>query len=90
MTLGFIADSLSSGSGLGRPMVDATGLSGTFDFDLEWTRNEPSAVGSTGVEESSGPDFAEALREQLGIKLESRKRPMKMPLIDHVERPDAN
>ncbi len=46
VTIGFIADSLSAGADLGRPMVDRTGITGTIDFILEWRpeRGMPSSA----------------------------------------------
>jgi uncharacterized protein (TIGR03435 family) len=93
VTIGFIADSLSATTNLRRPMVDQTGLSGAFDFSLEWAREIPRAV-QPGVDtpppESVGPSFEEALQEQLGIKLKSQKSPVSVIMLDHVERPSEN
>ncbi len=92
VTLGFLADSLSSWPEAGRPMVDQTGLSGTFDFILEWVP-ERSSTGPPGVElpaETAGPTFDEALREQLGLRMESQKAPVDVIVVDHVERPGEN
>jgi uncharacterized protein (TIGR03435 family) len=73
VTIGFIADSLSLGTNLGRTMVDRTGLSGTVDFTLEWTpeAHGPVQPGGEVQPESTGPTFEDALREQLGINLKS-------------------
>lgn len=79
-------------SGLGRPVVDQTGLTGKFDFVLTWmpdvgplaTRNADSPA------EPQAPTFLEALREQLGLKLEPAKAPVRTLVIDHVERPSEN
>lgn len=92
VTIGFIADTFSGGTNLGRPMIDQTGLSGTFDFTLEWTPELRAPVPpAAGVEpDSAGPSFDEALREQLGIKLQAQKGPVAVLVIDHVERPSAN
>jgi uncharacterized protein (TIGR03435 family) len=92
VTIAFIADSLSATSGLGRPMLDQTGLSGTFDFILEWTRQPlgPSPPGAVLPPDPSGPTFEEALREQLGLKLESQKGPVDVIVVDHVEHPSDN
>lgn len=83
ITLGFLADALSLGSGLGRPMVDQTGVSGTVDFLLEWTPDPPDP-------DSSGPTLQEALRDQLGIKLESSRAKVDVWVLDHVEHPSEN
>ena len=60
---------------INKPVVDRTGLSGRFDFQLEWSPepgNIPPAPGEP-VPDIKGPSFLEALREQLGLKLESTK-----------------
>ncbi|HLH19104.1 MAG TPA: TIGR03435 family protein [Bryobacteraceae bacterium] len=90
VNLGLIADTFSAGVGLGRPMVDGTGLTGTFDFTLEWTPERRGGITAEVEPDSSGPSFAEALREQLGIKLESQKRPIRVLVLDRVERPEEN
>lgn len=92
VTIGFIADTFSAGTNLGRPMIDQTGLSGTFDFTLEWTpeRRGPAPPGADVGPDSPGPSFEEALREQLGIKLQSQKGSISVLVVDHVERPSAN
>ncbi len=68
-----------------RPVVDATGLKGLFDFTLDWTpdANQPSAT-------DSGPSLYTAIQEQLGLRLEPRKSPFEFIVIDSVERPSEN
>ena len=87
VTIGFIADTFSAGTGLGRPMIDRTGLSGKFDFTLEWAPERP---GADVPPDSADLTFEEALREQLGIRLQSQKGPMRVLVVDHVERPSGN
>ena len=77
---------------LGRPVVDETGLSGTYDFTLEWT---PEPNGSTPPEQGAqsevqGSTFLEALKEQLGLKLKPTKGPVDVLVVDHIERPSEN
>jgi uncharacterized protein (TIGR03435 family) len=93
VTIGFIADTFSAGTNLGRPMIDGTGLEGRFDFTMEW--QQLPRVPRPGAEappeaEQTGPTFEEALRDQLGIKLQARKGPLRVLVIDKVERPTAN
>jgi uncharacterized protein (TIGR03435 family) len=61
-------------------VVDETGLAGKFDikFDLK--------TDDIGGE----PSIFSAIQEQLGLRLEPRKGPVDVLVIDHVERPDAN
>ena len=79
-------------SGYGRPAVDQTGLSGTFDFSLNWmpVRNGPSAPGTETQLDAGGSTFEEALKEQLGLKLKPAKAAIQVLVIDHVEQPSPN
>jgi uncharacterized protein (TIGR03435 family) len=93
VTLSFIADTFSAGVNLGRPIIDQTGLTGTFDFTLEWTQERPPSAPTAVPDastETTGPTFEEALRDQLGLKLQSRKGPLRVLVVDRVERPTAN
>jgi uncharacterized protein (TIGR03435 family) len=89
--MGVLANSLSSvPSGLGRPVIDGTGLKGSFDFTLEFApeSSRPAAPDSSAAaSEPAGPTVLEALRDQLGLKLESTKGPIQVLVIDRVERP---
>ena len=74
-------------SGVDRPIVDRTGLTGTYDVLMEWTPqiNGPLPPGVNFTPDDSGPTFLEAMKEQLGLKLDKQKRPMPVLVIDHVE-----
>jgi bla regulator protein BlaR1 len=91
-TMPLIADALPSMGHLTRPVVDRTGLSGRFDFTLEWSPETDNIAPAPGepVPDTQGPSFQEALREQLGLKLESAKAAIQILVIDRVERPSAN
>ena len=91
-----IAESFQVGR-VGRPVVDATRLTGTYDFRLTWTPNRGDfASGSRAASpdepasEPEGTPFLEAIKEQLGLKLKPGKAPLKVLIIDHVERPSGN
>jgi uncharacterized protein (TIGR03435 family) len=71
----------------GRTVEDKTGLTGYYDLSLQWDPNNTSPSVSV---ESSGPSIFTALKEQLGLKLESTKAPLDTITIDHVERPSEN
>ncbi len=93
VTIAFLAASLSAGTTSNRPLVDRTGLEGRFDFNLEWTSEVAGARGPNPAEpspEQSGPSFEQALREQLGLKVESQKAPVAVLVVDHIERPTGN
>jgi uncharacterized protein (TIGR03435 family) len=74
----------------GRLVVDKTGLSGRFAFNLAWTPEQmPTAAPPPGIPpiDPNGPSLFTALQEQLGLKLESAKGPVEVLVIDSVERP---
>jgi bla regulator protein blaR1 len=94
VSLSYIADSLSGSpaADLGLPLIDGTGLAGKFDFALEWSPelHGPLPPDETFHPDLSGPGFREALREQLGLKLQSRKGTVAVFVIDRVDRPTPN
>jgi bla regulator protein blaR1 len=87
---------------MGRTIVDETGLKGKYDFTLKWTPDDragPMSAANQGggarsddapPTDSSGPSIFTAIQEELGLKLESRKVPVEMVVIDHVETPSEN
>jgi uncharacterized protein (TIGR03435 family) len=79
----------------GRPVVDRTGITDRIDYRLEWTPESNVCTQSVcqGVEVEPDPNpvtFMEAVREQLGLQLESTKAPVQTLVIDHIERPAEN
>jgi uncharacterized protein (TIGR03435 family) len=69
---------------VGRSVVDKTGLKGAYDFHLQW---EPDL----GVaDHGTFPSIFTALQEQLGLKLQPNKGPVKTLSVDHIERPSEN
>jgi uncharacterized protein (TIGR03435 family) len=91
VTMGAIASSLNGMAILGRPVLDQTGLTGTYDFALEFTPEMPNGVGPGETPpDASGPTFLNALQEQLGLKLRSQKGPVQLIVVDHVEHPSQN
>jgi bla regulator protein BlaR1 len=66
---------------VGRLVIDKTGLTGFYAFSLEYS-DAPGDV--------SRPDLFTAVREELGLRLESRKAPVEVLVIDHVEKPSEN
>jgi uncharacterized protein (TIGR03435 family) len=76
--------------------LDQTGLSGTFDFSIDFTpevNGPPGGMRATQPDfqpDPTGPTFLEALKEQLGLRLESTTGPVDVLVIDHVEEPSAN
>ncbi len=59
------------------PVIDKTGLTGVYDFTLEW-------------DESAGPSLFSAITEQLGLRLEPQKVPVSLFVIESAQRPTEN
>lgn len=78
---------------LGRHVVDKTGLKGLFSFTLEWDPNLQS-TGANPSDDNSGsataPSLVTALREQLGLRLQSEKGPVQVFVVEKIERPTEN
>jgi uncharacterized protein (TIGR03435 family) len=68
----------------GRPVIDRTGLTGKYDFNLQWTPGDPAST------DDSGPGLFTALEEQLGLRLEPAKGSVQAVFIDHIEPPTEN
>jgi uncharacterized protein (TIGR03435 family) len=78
-----------------KPVVDRTGLKGSYDFRLELplgTFSFSLAPPNPGAQaaDPKGTPFLNALREQLGLKLVSSKGPIRKLVIDHIEPPSGN
>jgi len=87
MTISRIANMLSGPAG--RPIIDKTNLSETYDFVLKFAPVQNLTAGDPGAD-SSGPSLFTALEEQLGLKLESAKGPVEILVIDSVQKPSEN
>jgi len=93
VNMGVLAQQLARRTG--RPVVDKTGLTGKYDFKLEWTADvgQPGAVdGRPGANasEPAGPTIFTAIQEQLGLRLESQRGPVEVIVIERVEKPSEN
>jgi uncharacterized protein (TIGR03435 family) len=75
-----LANSLSQV--MGRPVIDNTGLKTKFDYKLVWA--PPEQMNSTA------PSIFTALKEQLGLRMESTKGPVEMLIIDSAEKASEN
>jgi uncharacterized protein (TIGR03435 family) len=84
VTIAWLASVLHNSSWIDRPVVDKTGLTGDYDFVLDWT---PDDVKS---DELSAPSLFTAVQEQLGLKLEAQTAPREVLVIDHAEKPTEN
>ena len=85
---------------VGRTVVDRTGLTGRYDYNLNWTPDE-GMVGPGGgpnvgpprgeaPPDANGPTLFTALEEQLGLKLQSEKGKVDVIVIDHIDLPTEN
>jgi uncharacterized protein (TIGR03435 family) len=67
---------------LGRPILDRTNLSGTYDFELHWNPDE--------LKDSDEPTIWAAMKEQLGLQLLPGKAPLPALVLDHADLPSEN
>jgi uncharacterized protein (TIGR03435 family) len=77
---------------LDRSVVDKTGFTDLFDLQLDFVPDEttpamPAPPPDLGI---SGSSIAQALRQQLGLQLESTKGPVEVIVVDRAERPSGN
>ena len=81
---------------VGKPVVDRTGLIGSFDGTLTWSPSplednpvaEPAAASAPAL--AFGPSLYTALEEQFGLKLISERGPVEYLVVEHADRPIAN
>jgi uncharacterized protein (TIGR03435 family) len=86
-TMADLSSRLTYVGDIGRPVVDKTGLTGRYNFELNWS---PSSQISSSTSDIPLPSIFTALEEQLGLKLESTKGTLDTIVIDHVEMPSSN
>jgi uncharacterized protein (TIGR03435 family) len=83
---------------IGRQIIDQTGLKGGYDIDLAYTPDALSAgalanrqgaplPAAAGQVDPNGPGLFQALHEQLGLKVEPRKQPLQIMVVDRIEPP---
>lgn len=78
ITLDTLADNMVDYLDEDLPVVNMTGLTGEYKIDMHWTPTE-----ETGMKD---PEFTGAVQEQLGLRLEKRKAPYDLLVVDHIER----
>jgi uncharacterized protein (TIGR03435 family) len=76
------------GSQVDRPVIDATGLEGTYALKLSFRMLPRTAndISSIAGDASLGPTIYEALEQQLGLKLKPARRKIDTVVVDHVEK----
>jgi uncharacterized protein (TIGR03435 family) len=87
ITMAQIVSTFTGMGNLGRPVVDRTGLTGTYDWVMEFIDERP---GHNPPPDADGVTFQEALKNQVGLKLVPEKAPFELFIVDHVERPTDN
>jgi uncharacterized protein (TIGR03435 family) len=89
MPLNLFANNLSQQ--MQRTVVDRTGLTGNWDFELTFAPEPPTGPLPPGVElppiDPNAPSLVTAIQEQLGLRLQSTKGPVEVLVIDDIERP---
>ena len=77
---------------LGRSVIDKTGFGGRFDLQLDFVADEttPAMPPPPPGSDMPGPSISQALRQQLGLQLESTKGPVEVIVVDHAELPSGN
>jgi uncharacterized protein (TIGR03435 family) len=74
-------------------VIDKTGLKGSYDFTIQWTHEQMGSADSASRAPSApglGTTPIEALRDQLGLKLEPGKASLPILVVERVERPSEN
>ena len=66
------------------PVLDFTGLKGVYDLKLDW--QEEQAARDNADAPPSAPGITEAVEEQLGLKMERRKAPVEVLVVDRIEK----
>lgn len=74
---------------LDRPVVNKTGLTGRYDFDLDWAPDETQFGGAIPVpQDSKSPPLLVAMREQLGLEMKATRGPVNTLVIDKADKPE--
>ena len=98
-TMAMLANQLSNQ--VGRHVIDKTGIEGNYDIELHWTPEPGQGFGSGGPVPppppgavsgagGDGPTLFTAVQEQLGLRLESAKGPVKVIVIESIAKPSEN
>ena len=90
LDMGAITTSIGEMEATDRPIVDRTGLSGLFDFTVEWSHQLQSLSVNPEPDVSGMMSLSDALRDQLGLKLDPTTGTVDVFIIDHVEEPSPN
>jgi uncharacterized protein (TIGR03435 family) len=72
------------GVSLNKPLIDKTGLSGYFDYEILFPQDEVK------TQDDANPSIINAVKDQLGLKMENAKEPIDLLVVDHIEKPSGN
>lgn len=86
MPIWLLASALRSAAG--REVVDKTGITGTFRVNLTFA--QPATAGADAPTADTLPSIFTALQEQLGLRLEPSRAPMRVLVVERIERPTPN
>jgi bla regulator protein blaR1 len=75
--------------GINEAVIDRTGLTGTYDFVVEFSSDMPQQD-APYPQDPNGPSFVTSLKDQLGLKIESTTAPVQFFVVDHIEGPSPN
>jgi uncharacterized protein (TIGR03435 family) len=75
---------------VGRPVIDRTRLTGSYDFVLRWTPASFQDPAANAGPSRDGTPIETALQEQLGLKLDAQRAPIEVLIIDRIERPSPD
>ena len=88
VTMGDFAEILTRNLNL--PVVDRTGLTGSFSLTLSWDLDNTEALQHDEAAAALRPEMSKAISRQLGLTLTSQKMPVEILVIDHAEKPSEN
>ena len=89
MSMDAIASWLTGTDEIDLQIVNHSGLTGTFDFIIEFEPEDPGSVNASNVP-VEGPAFLDAMRDQLGLQIKKQMGSASFFIVDHVEYPSAN
>lgn len=77
---------------LGKPVLDETGLEGNFDYKLEWSPDELQVQSSEAppMPDGAAPSITRAIKDQMGLRLASRRGPVEFIVVESAGKPAAN
>jgi uncharacterized protein (TIGR03435 family) len=79
-----LAGQFSRRNGVDRPVIDKTGLTGMYDYKLQWGDD------AAATPEADALSIFTAMQEQLGLKLEPAKAPIQVLVVDRADKPSEN